>query len=127
MAINPLSLPLASVPQDDAARALLARCPIFRRCDADDLAALAASTHWAEHADGADLVREGDMPEDLLIVEQGHAQVIKRGANGGEHVINRVGPGDSIGEMALFDLVPRSATVRAEGPVRSLVDRKSVV
>ena len=104
-----------------AAKALLGRCPIFRRCDAADLAALAASTRWVEHADGADLVREGDMPQELLIVEKGQAQVVKRGANGGEHVINRVGPGDSIGEMALFDIVPRSATVRAEGPVRSLV------
>lgn len=60
------------------------------------------------------------MPQDLLILEHGQAQVLKRGANGDEHVINRVGPGDSIGEMALFDIVPRSATVRAEGPVRTL-------
>ncbi|HSV61627.1 MAG TPA: cyclic nucleotide-binding domain-containing protein [Variovorax sp.] len=104
-----------------AAKALLGRCPIFRRCGAADLAALAAGTRWVEHADGSDLVREGDTPQELLIVEHGQAQVIKRGANGGEHVINRVGPGDSIGEMALFDLVPRSATVRAEGPVRSLL------
>ncbi|MEJ8821667.1 cyclic nucleotide-binding domain-containing protein [Variovorax humicola] len=106
---------------DAAARALLGRCAIFRRCGAADLAALASSTRWIEHADGADLVREGDMPQELLVLEHGYAQVIKRGANGDEHVINRVGPGDSIGEMALFDIVPRSATVRADGPVRSLL------
>lgn len=110
----------AMADADDAARALLARCPIFRRCQADDLAALARSTRWIDHADGADLVREGDMPEELLVIAQGRADVLKRGVNGDEHLINRVGPGDSIGEMALFDLVPRSATVRAEGPVRSL-------
>jgi len=106
---------------DAAARALLGRCAIFRRCGAADLAALASSTRWIEHADGADLVREGDMPQELLVLEHGYAQVIKRGANGDEHVINRVGPRDSIGEMALFDIVPRSATVRADGPVRSLL------
>ncbi len=46
--------------------------------------------------------------------------MLKRGADG-EHLINRVGSDESIGEMALFDREPRSATVRAEGPVRCLV------
>ncbi len=105
---------------DTAAQALLGRCTIFRRCTVDDLAALAHSTRWVEHAAGTDLVCEGDAPEDLLIIEQGQAQVLKRGANGDQHLMNRLGPGDSIGEMALFDRVPRSATVRAEGAVRSL-------
>jgi len=109
-----------AVELEDGARALLGRCAIFRRCSAADLIALARSTRWIDYADGADLVCEGEMPEELLIIERGQAQVLKRGANGDEHLINRVGPGDSIGEMALFDVVPRSATVRAEGPVRSL-------
>ncbi|HEY2254411.1 MAG TPA: cyclic nucleotide-binding domain-containing protein [Variovorax sp.] len=106
--------------EDPAARALLGRCPIFLRCGAEDLVALAGSTRWLEHADGVDLVREGDVPQNLFILEQGQALVLKRSANGHEHLINRLGPGDSIGEMALFDRLPRSATVRAEGPVRSL-------
>ncbi|MDM0111458.1 cyclic nucleotide-binding domain-containing protein [Variovorax sp. J22R133] len=115
-----LDLTTAVQPDAAAAQALLARCPIFRRCGVADLAALAASAHWVEHADGADLVREGDLSKELLILEHGHARVIKHGAHGDEHVLSRVGPGDSIGEMALFDVVPRSATVRAEGPVRCL-------
>ncbi|MBK9360925.1 MAG: cyclic nucleotide-binding domain-containing protein [Rubrivivax sp.] len=53
-------------------------------------------------------------------IERGRAQVIKRG-DGGEHVINQLGAGDSFGEMALFDRVSRSATVRAVGAVRTLV------
>jgi hypothetical protein len=118
--IQPLDVVNPARAEDAAAEALLGRCPIFRRCNAADLRALAASTHWVEHADGADLVREGDMPRELLIMEHGQAQVLKRGVNGDEHLLNRLGPGESIGEMALFDLVPRSATVRAEGPVRCL-------
>lgn len=106
--------------EDAAIRALLGRCAIFRRCGTADLAALASGARWVEHADGVDLVREGDAPRELFIIAQGQAQVLKRGAQGIEHPINRLGPGDSIGEMALFDRVPRSATVRAEGPVRSL-------
>ena len=91
--------PLAT---DASARALLGRCPIFRRCGT------------------ADLVREHEPSDTLLIIEQGRARVLKRGAAGDEHLLNELGPGDSIGEMALFDRVPRSATVRAAGPVRTL-------
>lgn len=106
---------------DPAAAALLGRCPIFRRCDAADLAVLASGATWREHADGSDLVREGELPQELLIIDSGQALVLKRGANGDEHLINRVSAGESIGELALFDRVPRSATVRAEGPLRTLV------
>lgn len=104
----------------DARSALLGRCTIFRRCRADDLQALAAIARWVEHAADTELVHEGDPAHELLIIERGTALVLKRGA-GGEHVINRLGPGDSIGEMALFDRVPRSATVRAQDTVRTLV------
>jgi CRP-like cAMP-binding protein len=108
-------------PLHEQAQALLGRSPLFRRCTADDLAALAAGTRFVDHADLADIVREGDPAAELMLIERGQAQVLKRGASGGEHVINRLGPGDSLGEMALFDRVPRSATVRAQGPVRTLV------
>jgi CRP-like cAMP-binding protein/membrane protease YdiL (CAAX protease family) len=114
--------PAASVNDSCAeARALLGRCPAFRRCSAADLQALAAQARWVDHAAGADLVREGDPALELLVIDRGQARVLKRGAAGDEHDLNRLGPGDSIGEMALFDRVPRSATVRAEGPVRTLV------
>ena len=104
-----------------AAMALLARSPLFRRCSPGDLAALSASARHVEHAAGADIVREGDAADDLLLIVSGEARVSKRGASGEEHMLNRLGAGDSIGEMALFDRVPRSATVRAVGPVRTLV------
>jgi CRP-like cAMP-binding protein len=109
-----------TVQQQARAQALLGCSPIFRRCSADDLAALAAGAHFVDHADGADIVREGDPATALMLIERGRAQVIKRG-DGGEHVINQLGAGDSFGEMALFDRVPRSATVRAVGAVRTLV------
>src|SRR5512147_2851382 len=57
------------VPTDEGACNLLARCPIFRHCGPDDLTALAACARWVEHADGADIVREGDPPLDLLVIQ----------------------------------------------------------
>jgi CRP/FNR family transcriptional regulator, cyclic AMP receptor protein len=105
----------------DTPLALLGRSPLFQRCSADDLAALAAVARRVDHAAGADIVREGDPAHELRLIESGEAQVLKRGASGQEHLLNRLVAGDSLGEMALFDRVPRSATVRAAGPVRTLV------
>jgi CRP/FNR family transcriptional regulator, cyclic AMP receptor protein len=105
----------------DRAQALLGQCAIFRRCSADDLALLAAVSRFVDHAAGADIVREGDPATDMMVIASGHAQVLKLGAAGQQHEINRVGPGDVLGEMALFDRVPRSATVRCIEPVRTLV------
>jgi CRP-like cAMP-binding protein len=39
----------------------------------------------------------------------------------GERVLNELGPGACIGEMAVFDSAPRSATVRAIERTRALV------
>ncbi|MFO1329150.1 MAG: cyclic nucleotide-binding domain-containing protein [Rubrivivax sp.] len=110
-----------NLPSPPDARDLLARCPMFRRAAPADLDALSARARFASFARGQDVVREGDPADELLIVESGHARVLVRSAGGGVHEINRVGPGDSIGEMALFDRVPRSATVQAEGPLRAAV------
>lgn len=114
------SPPAPEVP-DAASVALLRRCAIFQRCGGDDLRELAGHARWVAYADGTDLVREGEPADELLIIEQGQACVLKRGGSGEQHLLHPVGPGESIGEMALFDRVPRSATVRAEGPVRCLV------
>ena len=103
------------------AQALLGRCTIFKRCSADDLALLAAVSRFVDLAAGADIVREGDPALDMMVIASGQAQVLKLGAGGEQHEINRLGAGDTLGEMALFDRVPRSATVRAVEPVRALV------
>ena len=110
-----------TLPSPPDARELLARCPMFRRAAPADLDALASHARFVTYAPGQDLVRAGDPADDLLVLDRGHARVLVRSVGGGEHEVNRVGPGDSIGEMALFDRVPRSATVRAEGPLRALV------
>ena len=105
-----------------AAQALLARTPIFQKCHAEDLTALAAVAHFAEVADGGDIVCEGEAALQLLVIESGEAVVLKQSAAGGQHEINRLHGGDALGEMALFEQqAKRSATVRAVGPVRVLV------
>jgi CRP-like cAMP-binding protein len=113
----------AGTPQATAAMTLLAAAPVFRQFDAADLSALiehSRGLQFIRHPDGADIVREGEPATRLLLLHEGAARVLKRSEGGGEHEVNRLGPGDCIGELAVIDPAPRSATVRAAGPVEVL-------
>jgi CRP/FNR family transcriptional regulator, cyclic AMP receptor protein len=110
-------------PQAADAMALLASAPVFRQFDAADFTALVEQSRglrFVRHVDGAEIVREGDPATLLLLVREGSARVLKRAERGDEHEVNRLGPGDSIGELAVIDPGPRSASVRADGPVEVL-------
>jgi aquaporin Z len=76
------------------------RC-IFAKCEYTQLAA------------GAVLLTQGDASDKAYVVERGELEVRKRGANGTEQVLARLGPGDWVGEMSLLLNLPRSATVIA--------------
>jgi CRP-like cAMP-binding protein len=66
------------------------------------------------------VTREGEPGETFYIVTEGRLQVSQRGAVTGE-----LGPGDFLGEIALVDGRPRTATVTAVGPVEALVIRRA--
>ncbi|MCX7675328.1 MAG: cyclic nucleotide-binding domain-containing protein [Bdellovibrionaceae bacterium] len=58
------------------------------------------------------LFKEGDEPDAMYVVKSGRLQVIKSKGEG-EVILAELGPGAMVGEMAFFDLKPRSASVRA--------------
>jgi len=62
---------------------------------------------------GKRLVHEGDYSYDLIVIEDGTADVIK----GGE-VIGSLGPGDVFGEMGMLSGGRRTADVIATSPMR---------
>lgn len=68
---------------------------------------------------GALVFREGDAAESMFVLEAGSVAVRQRG-KGGEVVLCTLGPGACFGEMALIDLLPRSATVQAVEDSRAL-------
>lgn len=66
---------------------------------------------------GEELMREGDFGYELMCVEEGSAEVTKDGV-----VINVVGAGDMIGELALLGSAgTRTATVVSTTPIRGVV------
>lgn len=63
----------------------------------------------------------------MYVIQQGRAEVLV-GTNGRETRLAVVEKGGIIGEMAVFEKMPRSATVRALGEVRALtVDKKNLL
>ncbi len=64
-------------------------------------------------ADGEAVFREGEAADAMYVVLEGEVDVLYDG-----RVIETVGPGGIVGEMALIENAPRSATAVARGPVR---------
>ena len=62
--------------------------------------------------EGEFFFRESDPADCMYVLESGHVAVFKEWA-GRELLLRHLDPGDCFGEMALLDLFPRSASVRA--------------
>jgi len=58
---------------------------------------------------GAIVFREGDKDATLFVIAAGKVGVFKSGAKKQDHPIATIGPGHTLGEMALIDGQPRSA------------------
>jgi CRP-like cAMP-binding protein len=65
--------------------------------------------------DGELLFQRGDRGDALFIIEAGHIQIVTFDQNGTELILNTMSPGEIVGELALLDGKPRSATARAVG------------
>jgi len=68
---------VAGTPQAEAAMSLLGVAPVFQSFHAADLAALIERSHdlkFIDHADGTDIVREGEPASRLLVLRSGSAE-----------------------------------------------------
>ncbi len=95
---------------------LLKRVPLFERCSKRELAQIAALTDELYLPAARSLTREGAGGAEFLVLVEGEADVVRKG-----RVVNELGPGDFIGEIALVSGKPRTATVKTRGPARLLV------
>jgi Cyclic nucleotide-binding domain len=90
----------------------LASAPMFSHLPPEGLAELARASVAAEYAPGQTLCEQDEHGEEVFILLDGEVLIL-RGRGGDEHIISVEGPGSLIGEMAVVDPAPRSATVRA--------------
>jgi CRP-like cAMP-binding protein len=101
---------------DDKATAL-GRAPLFKNLTRNELVELAKVTEDLEFDEGKVLAREGEIGREFFVIVDGDVLVTKEGEE-----INRLGPGDFFGEIALVWESPRrTATVITAGHVRFFV------
>ena len=93
----------------------LKEVPLFGGLSDRELRDVVQHGKVVEHKDGHEVVQEGRQSAvGFHLILDGHASVVK-----GVDARGRMGPGDYFGEIALLDGKPRSATVRADGDLRT--------
>ncbi|HEY7477411.1 MAG TPA: cyclic nucleotide-binding domain-containing protein [Actinomycetota bacterium] len=101
-----------SDPVDIARLRLL---PLFGDLDQHDLMRLAMITREITIPSGGVLIAEGDLPYEVLVIEEGEVDVVRDGER-----LASLGPGDVVGEMGLLEQQRRMATVTARTDVRAV-------
>lgn len=92
----------------------LAAMDVFADCSAEQLQGLAARLRPVRATAGEVLMRQGERAVSFILIAAGAAEVSHLGDDG-EEILNAVGDGAIIGEIALLRDKPRSATVTAVG------------
>jgi hypothetical protein len=102
----------------------LRRIRIFEELSVNELAAIASVTDESVFEAEKTVFREGDPGDTLYMIVDGEVSIIKEHNDDegcGEIELARIGSGDYFGEMALFEDVGRSATIRTTRETRVLV------
>jgi CRP-like cAMP-binding protein len=105
---------------DQARIELLQRMPVFGGIRADVLEFLLGQCPIVVVRAGQFFFREGAAADSMFVLEAGSVEVLKSWRNE-EYRLHTLGPGDCFGEMALMDLMPRSASVRAVEDCRAIL------
>lgn len=98
---------------------LLREIPIFADLSPEDLKLVAELAREEWHPQNTVIFRQGEEGDRMFVIVEGHLHVLRQ-SNGAEQVLAQRGPGDFVGEMAIIESAPRSATLRAQTDVRLL-------
>ena len=93
--------------------------PIFGGIREDILAFLLGASEVLSVPKDKYFFREKDQAEAIYVLETGEVAVLKLW-NGQQHVLRHLQRGDCFGEMAIMDLFPRSASIRAVTPCTAI-------
>jgi len=106
------------IQSEAAILTVLETVPLFKQLEPSALQDLAREASMSELTDGEVLFEEGHRADDIAFVMSGSIRLTCKPGNGPEIVVGYVQAGDIVGEMAVLDPAPRSASARgAEGAV----------
>lgn len=94
----------------------LASVPLFSACSKKELQAVSRASDEVTLPAGRVLCEQGTTGREAFVIIEGTAEVRINDAR-----VATLGPGSCVGELALLDHGPRTATVVAETDVRALV------
>ncbi len=99
---------------------VLRTVPLFEELTDDELSALGETSRVRDLERGDVLFREGDEPDELLVVLEGRVAIIRGFVDGRESVLALMEPGACFGDMGLFSRDGRSTDARALEPSQVL-------
>jgi CRP/FNR family transcriptional regulator, cyclic AMP receptor protein len=100
----------------------LARVDLFSGLRYKELTQVAKCCREGKYSPGSVLISQGEKGSGLFILTKGTVRITRTNSpDGAEEVLGTAGMADIIGEMALLDDMPRSATVTAVDDVSALV------
>jgi CRP/FNR family transcriptional regulator, cyclic AMP receptor protein len=102
-------------------RDFLSKVEVFSGLKSRDLKALAKSCKEASYRNGDVLCRQGERGVAAFLITSGRVRVENEDADGTVTVLNELGPGHFVGELAMIDGAERVATLRASGDVEALI------
>ena len=95
---------------------LLKNVPLFTGLGRRDIEELGRLAEEVDVPAGHVLMREGGSGNEFFVIVDGDVRIERGGAT-----IRSLGPGDFLGEIALIDDLPRTATATTESPAKLLV------
>jgi len=92
---------------------LILNIPVLATLKDKELRTIEKYMNLIEISPGEIVFKEGDRGDYVCFVVDGYLDVLKKSETGESTVISTLSKGGSIGEMAVIDDLPRSATVKA--------------
>ncbi|MEJ5309579.1 MAG: Crp/Fnr family transcriptional regulator [Anaerolineae bacterium] len=107
--------------------AFLRSLPLFAGLNSEELRFLAGEAQTRTYAAGVIIFHAGEPGHTCHIITKGKVRVYVIGEDGHELSVSIFGPGEIVGEMALFEDLPRSASVETIEPTTTLELHQNVL
>jgi CRP-like cAMP-binding protein len=99
----------------------LKQISIFENVELSDLDNLSRAINVHQYSHGEKLFGKGDSGDAMYLIDRGYIDIFLENDDGSETLLRTFQAGDVVGELALLDGQPRSASARANGPLKVMI------